>query len=378
MAVAYKPLFGIELLHHYFADRRCRVLALAPTAECRRLFERYRLLFRPTPDGGTVAYPEDPAIDFLALFNETDPFAFDLVCGDPRFGNYTALDGPAAGASPAETVFYFNNLEDQGGEVAGEPKRLLHPAGRAFVHGALPVRPKLSRLDCDPPLAGATVSVIDTLNRQTVRQWRTPATETKVFPLDLKDFPDGRYRLTLDGREPVTFYLSDVPAVRRWGIVEIYPGGPAMAGRVPEACRVLDPAGRPEPRTFTLCFDNRRTLWRYYVISTAPEERNYESYQVVGQDRPARNGIAEPGGHPFIRKPDPVDIQGRRAVVFESGQALPLWENPSDRHSFTLKPDGRPENGALSHALPYPQAGNTRLEEYAGERRMVSEMFVYL
>jgi hypothetical protein len=373
MAVSFQPLFAIELLHGYFADGLCKVLTLAPTAETRRLMDRYRLLFRPSANGGTVSWSRHPDIDFLQLFNETIPFAFTLTCGDLEFTRYTELDAAAAMASPADTVFYFNNLDPASGPVAGRADLLLHPPGRAFAAGALPVRPAQSRLSFDPPARKASLKILDTLTGQAVRQFQTADGETRFFPLDLSGLDPGRYQLAINRKKPTAFYLSETPAVRCFGVVEIFAGGPAMGERVPAACRVIDPAGRPEPKTFAVRFDNRRTTWRYYVFA-ASGERSFEGYQVLGQSRRAANGN---GAIRFLARPEPVDLEGRPARVFESEEPIALWQSPAEEHAFTLKPNGRVGGGA-SFPLPYAESSGTRLEGEGTARRMVSEIFVYL
>ncbi|MGZ8218722.1 hypothetical protein [Methylomagnum sp.] len=371
MAVSYKPLFALELLHDYFADRGCRALDLVPTAECRRLFERYRLMFRPAPNGGTVSFGLHPEIDFLALFNETTPFTFVLNATDPLFGNYTDL--PPAGLSPSESLFYFDNLKPQSMEAPGGEKRLLHPPGLACAHGPLRVYPKAFDYRFDPPARNARLRVSDALKKQAVWEARTPDRELTNFPVNFGDLPDGRYSLTVGRKKPVGFYLGGRPAVKQWGVVQIFAGGSAMSGHVPESGRVIGPEGGPEPKTFTLWFGNRRTLWRYHIFSAAPGERDYGDYQLSGVNkRLIKNGGGD-GRIPFVRRPAPVSIQGRPAWVFESEQDIPLWQCPADEHQFTLK-----GNGGRSFTLPYAESGNTRLDDSGGTRRMCSEIFVYL
>ncbi|MDD5034761.1 MAG: hypothetical protein PHE55_08390 [Methylococcaceae bacterium] len=373
MAVAYKTLFSVEIFHDYFADRQCRVLALSPSAACKRLFDRYRLLFRPAANGGSVSYAEDPALDLLALFNEPTPFSFILTSTDPWLGHYTEMDAAQSAGPPSETLFYFDNLREfreEGGQW------LLHPPARAFDHGAVPVRAKQFSQTFDPPLKSAKLKISDALKGQTVWQGQTSERESRLLPVNLGQLPEGYYRLAVNRRKPSGFYLSDIPAVKQWGVVEIYAGGPAMA-ELPEACRVITADGKPEPKTFTLHFANRKTLWRYYLFSTAPLERSFEHCQVVGIDkRRAKSG--DTGELCFSRKSEPVSLEGQQAWVFESDQSLPLWQAPAAEHGFSLKTNGRSDGGGASYPLPYAQPTNTRLDAESGVRRMCSEIFVYL
>ena len=376
MAVSFQPLFSIELFHGYFADGLCRRLSLAPTADTSRLFERYRLMFRPSLNGGAVSWAKDPNVDYLHLFNETVPFAFTLTCTDSDFSRYTEMGAEASAASPAETVHYFNNLAAQTDPAAGAGGVLLHPPGQPFAGGPLPVRSGQSLVAFDPPVQKATLKIIDTLDGLPAREFKTPDGDTREFPIDLSDLPAGRYGLAINRKQPEPFYLSDVPAVRQFGFVEIYAGGPAMGARVPEAARAIGPAGEAAPKRFAVRFLSRRTTWRYYVFSAAPGERNFDGYQVVGQSRRPL-GKGDPGPVRFLARPEPVELQGRRARVFESEQPIPLWQIPGEEHLYTLKPDGSHGAGP-AYPLPYAQPGSTRLESDGTARRMVSEIFVYL
>lgn len=375
MTVSYKPLFTLELLHDYFADRGCRGLDLTPTPECRRLFERYRLMFRPASNGGTVSYGAHPEIDFLALFNEARPFTFILNATDGQFGNYTDL--PASGLSPSDSLYYFDNLKPHPTKGPGG-KLLLHPPGQAGALGPLRVYPQAFDYPFDPPARNIRLRVSDALQKQVVWDARTPDRELASFPVSFGELPEGRYSLAVGRKKPVGFYLSERPAVRQWGVIQIFAGGSAMAGLVPEAGRVIGPAGRPEPKTYTLWFSNRRTLWRYYIFSTAPGERDYGDCQLSGvSKRLAKHGSDE-GRMAFVRRPEPVSVQGRAAWVFESAQDIPLWQYPANEHQFTLKGNGRLDGGGRSFVLPYGESGNTRLEGAGGRQRMCSEIFVYL
>lgn len=380
MAASYKTLFTIEFLHEYFnPDGACKVLSLAPTPACRRLFERYRLLFRPTPNGGSVSYSVQPGIDFLALFNETSPFAFALHCCDADFSRYTDLGTAGDAASPASTLFHFDNLETHTAAVGGIQKLLLHPPGKAFRHGALPVWSGQTRLAFDPPLAAARIRVLDPLSRQAVLDLRSPAQEARGFDLNLNGLPEGQYQLAINRKKPRPFYLSATPAVRQWGMLEIFPGGSALAGQMPAAGRVLDPQNRPEPKAFTLSLNARHTLWRYYVFSNAPAERSHADSLVYGQNRRlAQSGQPEAGRLGFVRKPEPVSIEGRMAWIFESSQPIPLWRLPAEEQQFTLKTDGCLGGAGQTYPLPYAQGNAAKLEVLGGKRRMVSEIFVYL
>src|SRR5262249_26304466 len=58
-------LFSLAIRHAYFEERRCRVFDVTPSSACRRLLERYRLVWAPATGGGSVYVwsREDEAIE---------------------------------------------------------------------------------------------------------------------------------------------------------------------------------------------------------------------------------------------------------------------------------------------------------------------------
>lgn len=366
MRTRYASLFSIECRHDYFSNGRCTPLALRPTPACQRLLERYRCLFRATAAGGMVAFPSEEGADFQALYEEAGPLSFDLVSDDPYLLNYT--DG-----EPAEGLYYFNNLGD-----APDAADLLHPPGQALAAGPLPVVAKRFRHRLDQPIGNACLSVVDSLNDAPV--WQNPACapETRDCALDLSALADGRYRLLLDGRELRVFYLSDQPAATRWGVVDIYPGGPGMPGRVPPMRQVVDDSGRPLPKSFAIRMTTRSTLWRYYIVNPNTEDRRYEGHRVEGVARRQAKHAERPAAPFAFEEMGQTQVDGREARVFESTQPIPLREHPGVEYEFTFRANGQGERGGRALKLPYARAQASRLETLDGARRMVSEIYVYL
>jgi len=376
MRVRYAPLFSIECRHDYFFGAVCKPLSIRPTGDCLRLLERYQGLFRPTPGGGTVAFATQDEVDFLALYAESAPFSFDLISADPLLFNYTdAGMAPGTGVL-AEQVYYFNNLGDSVDDEGG--RNLLHPSGQALSAGPLPVRARRFKYRREQPGGAGGLSVVDTLAGDPV--WRSPplAPAAQVVPIDLASLSDGRYRLREDERDALAFYLSDMPSAGRWGVLDIYPGGPAMAGRVPDNQRVLDDAGHPLAKTFAIHLSNRSTLWRYYIVNPNPEDHSYDGHRVEGVSRRAPKQADQQGTPISFVEREPTRVDGRLARVFEATQPIALYEKPGDEHEFIFKANGQGERGGRPFRLPYASGEATRLEEVAGARRMVSEIYVYL
>jgi len=379
MRISYNPLFSVECLHGYFADHVCKALTLRPTAAWARLLQRYRLLFRPSAGGGTVYYAEPAGQDLLRLYRDVTPFAFVLTSSDPLLDIYTESD-VAGSASPGETVHYFSNRDEYAANIYGRPRLLLHPADGASTRPPLPVRAPRFTHFFDGPVRTGTLRVSDVLLGQPVWEAPMPDQDVRAWPIDLRAQPCGRYVLSFEGQALLDFYLSDTPAVRQWGVVEIFPGDAGLAQRIPAGSRVIDEAGVPLGRTFTIWLASRETVWRYYIFDQPQQESRHAGYEIVGVRK--RTGSAEEAGLGdirFTRKAETVTLNGRAAVVFESEQAVPLSEVPTeDDYVFTFKANGRSERGGRSIKLPFAQPAATRIDATPGATRMCSEIFVYL
>jgi hypothetical protein len=325
LSSAYKELFRIECSHGYFPGGLCPILEVTPTSRCARLLQRNRFLFRGSAGIGSV-YHSDP--EFLKTFSETSPFGFVLAAPAMQLTQCTEMNEPAA--SPDAHVWYFSNLVKR-------DDNLLHTPGRPFEDGALPVRRRPPS-----PIAGKSDALIDMLGNP------VPNPEE-----------EGRYQLKAAAAGQSDFYLSTIAPPERWGVVEIFP-----------------PSGSiwSQPVIFTISLPARASIWRYYIVSQSPADRAFDQHHI---ETSPRRGAKSNGVRPVeFTAPQPRNLNGKAAWVFESTELIPLCQYPAERGGFLLKGDG-PFPGI---PLPHAQVENTRLERNAesGAVRACSEIFVYL
>lgn len=375
MSARYVPLVTIECLHEYFSDRRCRGLSIRPTAQCQQLLERYRCLYRATESGIVVAGITGAEVDTLDLYDEELPFSFEVIVGDPLFVNYT--DADPSRRVPGDAVYYFSNLKESTPEIGRSERLLLHPAGAALGAPPLPVRPKRFSHGLDAPLRQPRLEVVGGLNESPV--WRLSAPgDIQSVALDLSGLPDGRYRLRANGEDLLEFYATDTLPSRCLGIVEIFPGGPAQAERVPENCRVLGRKDGSRHATFALSLSTRTSRWRYYIIAPPSEQLAYDGFEVAGTARTGASRADTQSTPLAFSEQASAHLDGRLARVFVSDQDIGLYERPGDVYDIVFKANVSAERGAKTIKLPFARAETTRLEESDGQTRMCSEIFVYL
>lgn len=359
MRISYKPLFSIECLHGYFSDRVCRTIAVRPAQTWEPVRQRYQLIFRSSVGGGTVYYAEETEAKVRQMDREAASLAFTLTTTDPLFDMYTDTGSRDESSSSADSVHYFSNREVFDADLYGRPRTLLHPPGAPLGHEPLPLRTSLFTHHFAQPVRNAVVQVTDVDARQPTWETQTPSTDVRAWPIDLRGRPCGRYRLRVNGDVVLDFYLTDMPAVRQWGIVEILP-------------KAWD-----APPTFSLALAARETVWRYYIFDQPQGGSSYAGHEVVGVRRRSGGGDSN-GDVRFAKKAKPVTLNGRQATIFESMQPLPLAEVPTeDDYLFTFKANGG-ERGGRSIKLPFAQPSATKLDETSDDVRMCSEIFVYL
>ncbi len=394
----YKLLFQVVCEHRYFSQQKAKMFRVEPTPACAQLLQRYQLIFRAFPGGAVVYYPcqnqiESTPAESLAQFNESMPFTFTLTSDDPNWLYYTDF-GPALIDDPRETIYQFDNLADVSTQIVStsndnkkESAQLLHPLGQPLKKGALPVCPKrfvlgevlseLTHLTHTPESeAPVSLKVQEKLTQHIVWQDNVLITALRKIPIDLSFAADGCYSLRLDGQPEQLFYLSQIPAMQQIGMIEIYIGGAAQQPYLPKACTILDENHRVQAKTFTLEFNNRHTIWRYYLINTSAYEKNYADYQLVALPREGEGQT--PAQINFTCLPTLQSIEGRSAWVFESADLLPLWQIPAEKLSVLLRPDLSKLRSGRTITLPYPSANTLRSAGEALPQRVYSEVFVYL
>lgn len=328
MGKGYQRWFDISCTHSYFADQTCRPLSFIPTPDCRRLLQRYRLLFRAVPGGAEVYYnPEDP-LKLLDGYAEKQPFTFAIHCSDPALLSFTHIASPTQ-CLDVPGIYYFDNLASA---LIDNDKRLLHAPGSPFGTGKLPLRaPRFNVSSTDNSAAGASVS----LHGQSEAVWQTdgplPAT------VDLAGLDDGRYRLHIGDDSTQDFYLSaDINAARQWGVAAIH---------------IASDPNAKLGQSYQIQLARRECVWCYYLISRSLEEGPIAG-TILTSDR--RREIGEPAAAINFDSVQPsTTVNGLPAMMYKSRQRLPLYEVPDSDLSFSFRADAGRASPGTERSLPY-------------------------
>jgi hypothetical protein len=107
----YLPLFSVEILHDYYADRRCSDFEIEATPETQKLLGNCRCVLKPLPNGFRVltlgAGPDAP---FIPLPVDAT-FAFHLRLQNPNFILFTDFSEIGMAAAPVYMNSAASNLE---------------------------------------------------------------------------------------------------------------------------------------------------------------------------------------------------------------------------------------------------------------------------
>lgn len=373
MNIRFDILFKIECRHNYFADSLYSSLKLSPTKACKGLLQRYDLLFREMPGGGAVYYGKRNNLTIIRTIREIIPFTFTLTSTDPHLINYTDLALHDGALSPSDSVFYFSNLVEHSRTLHGKSRRLIHSRNQVDMGDQLQVKPSTFLYPFKTPVQD--VQVVDGLRGEVV--WATDPEAISGYPIDLRGQPPGRYWLLDEGKAKYPFCLTDTAPSKLWGLVEIYVSDSRSASlaSLPKDARplVIDPKKKITSPTYCLYFETRKTYWRYFIVNEFGV--NFNDYKVVHK---VKNGAKRRSGAkdvPF-KKVKEVEINGKKALIFESNGAIPLWDLPAEEHEVKFEPGSGASKNGRTFKLPY--AGSTAIKPVSKSKKIFSEIYAHL
>ena len=360
MNLVYTTLFEVHLRHTYYTDGGARGIRVVPTPGCRRILDRYGLIFRTDGTSFAVAARVEPDTDPPVLRqpfgSENIAFRFLLQVSDPLFLNGTNLpnyDGQ-------RTLYYFDNLRDDREDSrrylgdSSQGQRMGSPIGAVFrsiyIHRF------------DVPQTSAVVELHDRFGTRKLAaavDFAHPGEAASAYVIDLSSIPDtpaGRYTVSDNhgGRE--SFYYD--PSLRGrdvFGLLEIYNRTDALtpnqSNEVPPEYRFVDKDRVTGKGVYALEFTPRATIWRFIV--TKIHENNGIALQ----------GLSITGGVTFSTS----SVPGR--VIFTSDGALPLQEQA---RGFQLEHDS-----TKLRTLPEPKISSP-LHRRSSIGDLVSDQYIYL
>lgn len=364
-AIRFETLAELRLTHEYYRDeggdlRRAGAdVRVEPTPRTVRALRAAGVLFKPTEAGCVLLYEvEDPAGSGNAPRRPlTGRFAwhFALSCSDPYLHNYSDLPLERA---PGQ-LFSLGNVGAPA-PAAGQSTRVT---AATFLSGddLRELAPERFTLELSSPVAAPEVTLEGPFGDLVLQRRVVPVEGRKLLSVDLRGRPPGRYRFTVEGvPDPIERHFDpELHGRFPLGVVTL-----TSEPSLPAHVRFADASGNPEPKTFGLALDRRRTVWRYYVALKYLRDADPSELSIESTD-PAFSFTARA----------PLAKAGLATVVpFDSGAtSLPFRSQPL--RGVRLRKSTAVTPGALDvDDLPNPAPDSLR--EEAGT--LYSEAFIYI
>ncbi|MEO1053677.1 MAG: hypothetical protein AAFX87_23780 [Bacteroidota bacterium] len=322
MALFYRNLFAINILHDFYNDGYSQDFATWPTKETAEVIQGERMILKATRRGFRLAYRaiDTSGTPLIDLDDNTFKFVLSLQ-NIAEFMNFTILDdGPNEYA--ADKILYFKNDPEATQALTHELLDGLRPIAFAF---------EVPFLAADPATHEATIEVTDdndnnVLGPVNIKPDRNGRYE---YAVDLKNTPKGIYRIKYsDDTHPQAtqrLYIdSDLYRKDVFGIVEINTTNTSLD-------------------QYDVTFLRKATHWKYYVVNKTGNV-DLASVDLSIQDTSGDTGNPY-NVYTFNKgaEPDPtVRINGFDTVIFTSVDTIPFFEVPKLSLELRKTPDANP------------------------------------
>jgi hypothetical protein len=264
IAIVYKELFEIMLLHDFYTSGQCTDLQLEPTVACLQTLQLLGIRFLPTATGGKLLARTDksgPATNPVYTIQNPVPentrFTFLLTLKKSTFETFTQTKLDRA----ADQYYYFNNIgtnmstdglpllvaSKTAKKVADADLITVKRNAYTFVHNST------------APTQSGELRQVD--NDEVLVQERSNNNDTFSFQFDLARLTGGRTSFSVDGVKKETFYnLPTGESTAFFGLVDIF----HRAALTPNY-RFQQANNTITSRLYAIPFAARATRWRYVI-----------------------------------------------------------------------------------------------------------------
>lgn len=361
MNYRFASLVAFEAEHGYYAGSDLSFLTWQPTPATLATLARWRLLHRPTPNGGVILYETDPArpgaVPLLGLEPDITLTFIGRVVHDAFPG---VTEPPPEPGRP----FFFSNRSGQLTAGVGRPHSGAFAAADDQVRLASP-RLTLRR----GGLAGdIALEVADSRGTVLLRRTLVPDAGSVETAVDLTPWVPGCFEVRWgDGLRERLYADAGLSGEAPAALLELVlrPDGPGGFALVDEDGEPVEEGLVVRPR-----WQERATVWRYVVVPRTDPDVDPADIRVRHvPDAGAAFLFASAGTLP------PSTGEGG-AVLFESTTRIGLRAVPYRGLQLQTRAAADAEYVSVVSDLPNPRPGSLSLASTSG--RPVSEVFVYL
>jgi len=291
MLQSYSHILTLRFKHRYFIDELFKSVEITNDDETNKLIKDLDLIIKPFP-GGFNLLTSQP--ELLKKASNASPLRFYINSKDPEYINYTELPNYKL----TDKLLYFNNLSVN--QSVNNNSLLLHSGEFVGVSGIIPVSQSyitIPQFDSTKRyrFSDASGNEISAPNIMQVK----PGGD--VF--SISNLPQGLFRYYKDSTELGKVYYYPTQIWKKpLGILELFTN---------DLLTQFKKGGTVE---YVINFNNRKTTWKYFLISPIYQKFNKLSIINKGKEQ-VFNG---PHKQQVQLNPD--------VLVFESKNELPLTE----------------------------------------------------
>lgn len=335
MEQTYQYLLSLEFRHGFFKDGRFKSLQITLDDESSRLCKNLGIILKPF-HGGVHFLAQDPQLLNDVTLNT--PIRIFLTCNDPYYINYSELPD----YRPSDTVLYFNNLDS----VPNAQRTGLQLHQKDYI-GQNDVAQlsfgKLAILNFDN---NKTYHFEDIFENNVSDYIRPSQNELGGFLVS--NLLQGIIKVFANGQEEERVYYYPRSVWKKpLGIIELY--APAL----------FEQYDQSEKQTYTLNFDTKKTIWKYFLMGDTYQE--LKKLSIVGSNEDTL----------FNATQNPQNEEDDH-WAFESQNPIPLSEY--SEVTYKLMNDG--EEPPVIKSLPIASAEQLYFDNETSNESMYSHIYI--
>jgi len=287
----YSHILTLRFKHRYFIDELFKSVEITNDEETNKLIKDLDLIIKPFP-GGFNLLTSQP--ELLRTASNVSPLRFYIHSKDPEYINYTELPNHKL----TDRLLYFNNLSVN--QSANNNSLLLHPGEFVGVSEIIPVSQSyitIPQFDSAKRyrFSDASGNEISAPNIMQVKP------DGNVF--SISNLPQGLIRYYKDSTELGKVYYYPTPIWKKpLAILEVFTDN------------LLTQFQKNGTVEYAVNFNNRKTTWKYFLIS--PIYQNFNRLSIINK-----------GKEQVFNGPQKQQVQlNPNVLVFESKNEIPLSE----------------------------------------------------
>lgn len=291
MRQIYTHILTFWFKHRYFGDELLKSVDISLAEQSQRTITNLDVIIKPF-SGGFNVLASNP--ELLNTSSGSNPLQIYLFSKDPKYVNYTEL--PSYNLS--DKLLYFNNLSATPGQDS--QSFLLHLSKYASENNIVLIsHGKISIPDYQPDL---TYRFTDATGNEIPAKSLTPSANN-AGSFFISGIEQGLVRV-FSGPDEImkVYYYPKAIWKKPLGTVELF---------FDELNRQYRANGKIN---YVICFDNRKTTWKYFLVSQVFQKFN--NLSIINK---AKEQV-------FLPPQKQLVFQNTNALVFESKIKIPLAE----------------------------------------------------